>query len=291
MLALQLWVLDIDIKAFFDNLDHKLLMKAVCKHTDCKWVLLYIERWLKTPAQSENGTLVSRNKGTPQGGVISPLLANLFLHYAFDSWMQKNYPSMCFERYADDILVHCEDAEEAAKLRVAVEQRLLQCKLELNLEKTKIVYCKDSERRKRYPNEKFDFLGYTFRPRSSKDRLGRLCVNFAPAVSNEAAKRMRHIMRKWRLHLRSDKSLNDLAHMINPILRGWINYYGRYYRSQLYSALLCLNLTLSRWAMRKYKRLARHLQRAMHWLGRVAQQTPDLFAHWRIATSRLSAGR
>ena len=285
------WVLDIDIKGFFDNLDHTLLMKAVCKHTDSKWTLLYIERWLKAPAQLKDGTLLSRDKGTPQGGVISPLLANLFLHYAFDSWIRKNYPSNCFERYADDILVHCEDEEEAAKLRMAIEERLLQCKLELNLEKTKIVYCKDSRRRRNHPHIKFDFLGYTFRPRSSKDRSGRMRTNFAPAVSNEAAKRMSHLMRRWRLHLRSDKSLNDLARMINPIIRGWIHYYGKHYKDQLYPVFSRLNLTLVRWAMRKYKRLASHLPRAWQWLGRIVQQNPNLFAHWQMSIAKPAVGR
>ncbi len=285
------WVLDIDIKGFFDNLDHTLLTKALRKHTECKWTLLYIERWLKAPAQAKDGNLTVRVKGTPQGGVVSPLLANLFLHYAFDEWMRKNYPQVPFERYADDIIVHCEDEEEAVKLKAAVEVRLLHCKLEPNLEKTRIVYCKDSQRRQRYPNIKFDFLGYTFRPRGSKDRLGRMKTNFAPAVSNDSAKQMRHQMRRWRLHLRSDRSLHDLAHMINPALRGWINYYGKYYKSWLYPTFNRLNLTLSRWAMRKYKRLALYRRRARHWLGRIAKEEPNLFAHWQMAIAIPSAGR
>ncbi len=285
------WVLDIDIKGFFDNLDHALLMKALHKHTDSKWILLYVERWLKAPAQSKDGTLTDRVKGTPQGGVISPLLANLFLHYAFDEWMRKHYPQTPFERYADDIIIHCEDEEEAVKLKAAVEQRLGHCKLELNLQKTKIVYCKDKQRRWDYPNIKFDFLGYTFRPRSSKDRLGRSRINFLPAVSNDSARNMGHQMRRWRLHLRSDRSLHDLARIINPTLRGWINYYGKYYKSELYSIFNRLNLILSRWAMRKYKRLALYRRRARHWLGRIAKDQPNLFAHWQMSVAIPSAGR
>ena len=284
------WALDLDIKGLFDNLDHTLLMKAVRKHTDCKWILLYIERWLKAPSQLQDGTIKNRDKGTPQGGVISPLLANLFLHYAFDVWMRKNYPQIPFERYADDILVHCRTEERAVMLLAAIEARLADCKLELNLTKTKIVYCKDSDRHGSYPNEKFDFLGYTFRGRDSKDRFGRKCINFAPAVSNEAAKRMRRFMRKWRLHLRSDKSLLDLSIRINPVLRGWINYYGRYHKSRLYPVFNRLNQTLIRWAMRKYKRFDNRSQRrAGYWLGRIANQRPSLFAHWRII--RPTAGR
>lgn len=277
------WVLDIDIQGFFDNLDHTLLMKALRKHTDSKWILLYIERWLKAPAQNQEGVLRNREKGTPQGGVISPLLANLFLHYAFDEWMKRNHPQVPFERYADDIVVHCQDEEEAITLKTAIQRRLLECNLELNPQKTKRVYCKDSQRRQNYPNIKFDFLGYTFRPRRSKDRLGRLRTNFAPAASNEAGKRMRRTMRQWRLHLRSDKTLLDFSRMFNPVLRGWVNYYGKYHKSGLGLTFNRLNRTLVRWVMRKYKRFDNlHQRRATHWLGRIAKEQPNLFAHWQI---------
>jgi RNA-directed DNA polymerase len=207
------WGLDLDIKGFFDNLDHDLLMRAVRKHTDCLWMLLYIERWLKAPAQLADGTLVLRQKGTPQGGVISPLLANLFLHYAFDEWMRRTYPQNPFARYADDVVVHCQTESEAGALRQAIAGRLAQCKLELHPEKTKIVYCKDDDRRGHYSNEKFDFLGFTFRARRSKNRWGKYFINFSPAVSDKAAKTMRRTMRSWRLHLRSDKALDDLSRM------------------------------------------------------------------------------
>jgi RNA-directed DNA polymerase len=283
------WVLDLDIKGFFDNLDHELLMRAVRKHTDCKWMLLYIERWLKAPAQLADGTLVSRQKGTPQGGVISPLLANLFLHYAFDEWMRRTYPQNPFERYADDVVVHCQTESEARGLREAIAERLSQCKLELHPEKTKVVYCKDDDRRGHYPNEKFDFLGFTFRPRRSKNRWGRFFINFSPAVSAKAAKIMRSTMRSWRVHLRSDKALDDLSRMFNPVLRGWINYYGSYYKSALYPILRQLNRSLTRWAMRKFKKLRGHQRQATHWLGRIAQRELNLFAHWRLGV-RPAAG-
>lgn len=257
-------------------------MRAVRKHTDCKWILLYVERWLKAPAQREDGTLVDRDKGTPQGGVASPLLANLFLHYVFDEWMRKTYPHIRFERYADDILVHCRTEPEARAMRTALERRFAHCKLELHPEKTKIVYCKDDDRRGNHPNEKFDFLGYTFRPRRSKNRWGKYFVNFSPAVSDTAAREIRRTIRGWRLHLRSDKSLEDLARIFNPILRGWINYYGSYYKSALYPILRQIDRSLTKWATRKYKRLRGHSRRATHWLGRIACRQPGLFAHWRF---------
>jgi RNA-directed DNA polymerase len=218
------WVLDLDIRAFFDTLPHDLLLRAVRKHTDCRWVLLYIERWLKAPVQHEDGTLEPREKGTPQGSVISPLLSNLFLHYAFDQWMVKHQPGILFERFADDILCHCQSEAQAKRLRGALEQRFAQCGLELHPEKTRIVYCKDDDRRGDYPNEQFDFLGYTFRPRRSKNRWGKYFVNFSPGVSNAAAKAIRQSIRDWRLDCRIDKRVDDLARMFNPLIRGWINY-------------------------------------------------------------------
>lgn len=285
------WVLDLDIRGFFDNLDHELLMRAVRKHTDCKWIRLYVERWLEAPVQCEDGTLMDRDKGTPQGGVTSPLLANLFLHYALDEWMRKNYPDIPFERFADDAVFHCKTKAEAETLKMAIGERLAQCKLELHPEKTKIVYCKNEDRRGNYPNEKFDFLGYTFRARRSKNRWGKYFVNFSPAVSNKAAKSMRQTMRRWRLHERSDKELDDLSRMFNPILRGWINYYGKYYKSALYPTFRHLNRTLNRWARRKYKRLRIHQRRAEYWLGEIARRDSRLFAHWQMGIRPATAGR
>jgi RNA-directed DNA polymerase len=221
------WVVDLDIKGFFDSLDHGLMMRAVRKHTKCKWLLLYVERWLKAPNQLEGGSLVSRDKGTPQGSVISPLLSNLFLHYAYDEWMRRNNPKIPFERYADDIIVHCRSEKQARWIKSEVEKRLLQCRLELHLEKTKIVYCKSGKRNENYPNERFDFLGYTFRPRQARSREGKYFLGFVPAVSDKAAKGMRQEMRSWKFHLRSDLSIEDLSRLCNSILRGWINYYGQ----------------------------------------------------------------
>jgi len=276
------WVIDLDIKGFFDNIDHQLLMKALRRHVRGKWMLLYVERWLKAPAQLEDGALVERDKGTPQGGVVSPLMSNLFLHYVFDEWMRRNYPSIPFERYADDGIVHCRSEKQAQWMKKVIERRFAQCKLELHPEKTKIVYCKDDDRRGKYPIEKFDFLGYTFRARRSKNRQGKHFINFSPAVSNEATKAMRQTIRSWHLHLRSDKALDDISRMLNPILRGWINYYSHYYKSALYPTFRTLDRILVKWAMRKYKKLKGHNRRATHWLGRIAYQQPELFAHWKM---------
>ena len=283
------WVLELDIKGFFDNIDHDLLMRAVRKHTDCKWVLLYIGRWLKASAQLEDGSLIHRDKGTPQGGVISPLLANLFLHYAFDIWMQRQYPQIPFERYADDGICHSRSKAEAEGLRIAIERRFAECRLELNLQKTKIVYCKDSNRGGDYPDQKFDFLGYTFRPREAKDRKGRYFVGFNPAISNKATKSIYDTMRQWNLHRRTDKSLDELAQMINPVIKGWINYYGHFRKSALYRTFQPLNNTLVRWACRKYKSLRRYCHKGRLWLHGVMHRQSKLFAHWQL--SQIKAGQ
>jgi RNA-directed DNA polymerase len=280
------WVLDLDIKGFFDSIDHELMLRAVRKHTDCKWVLLYIERWLKAPVQLEDGSLIQRDKGTPQGGVISPLLANLFLHYAFDTWMQKQNPQIPFERYADDGICHCRSKAEAEELQVSIERRFAECGLELNLQKTRIIYCKNDNRRGDYPEQKFDFLGYTFRPRRARSRQGTYFVGFIPAISNKATKSICDTMRRWKLHRRSDKSLDELAQRINPVLRGWINYYGHFYKSALYRTFQHLNNTLARWASRKYKRLRGHKRRAFLWIQYRRQRQPRLFAHWQLSQAK-----
>jgi group II intron reverse transcriptase/maturase len=232
------WVLDLDIKSFFDDIDRELLMRAVRKHTDCPWVLLYLERWLRAPVQMADGSLIGRERGTPQGGVVTPLLANLFLHYAFDMWMRRNHPAVPFERgacaragrrpdpWADDAICHCRSEAQARALRASLERRFVECRLTLHPEKTKIVYCKDDDRRGDYPDQKFDFLGYTFRPRLSRRRRGSFGVSFSRAASDKALKAIRQTIRSWSLHERSDKSLDDLARMFNSPIRGWINYYG-----------------------------------------------------------------
>ena len=220
------WVLDLDIKGFFDNIDNQLMMKAVRAHTTEKWVLLYIERWLKAPIKLQDGTLKYPEKGTPQGGVISPLLANLFLHYAFDRWMDRTYPDVPFERYADDAVCHCKSLAQAESLKQNLNKRMNEVGLELHPDKTQIVYCKDDNRRKDYKAVSFDFLGFTFRPRLSRNRNGKYFVNFSPAISKKAEKSIYQTIKDWQLTRRTLLDISDIASRINPVIRGWVNYYG-----------------------------------------------------------------
>lgn len=276
------WVIDLDIRAFFDSVPHDLVLKAVAHHTDQKWILLYVQRWLTAPLQGRDGTLVARDRGTPQGSAISPLLANLFMHYAFDLWMTRQYPGIRFERYCDDVVVHCGSERQARHVRDAIAARLAQVGLELHPDKTRIVYCKDDDRPGSYERTRFTFLGYEFGPRLAKNRHGKHFVSFLPAVSTDAKKAMGREIRSWHLARRSDKSLDDLARMFNSVVQGWINYYGRFYRSELLYFLRRLNTHLVRWANRKYKRLKRRERRAMAWLAEIARRSPRLFAHWRL---------
>jgi len=276
------WVLDLDVKGYFDSIDWELLLKAVRHHTDCPWVLLYIGRWLKVPVQMEDGSIEPRMSGTPQGGVISPLLANLFLHYAFDKWMARNYPHIPFERYADDAVCHCKSAEEAQALWNAIAERFAVCKLVLHPEKTKIVYCKDKNRRGDYSNCSFDFLGFCFRARKTVWKGNIPVHSFLPAVSPKALKRISQTVRSWTLHHRSDTALQVLAKMYNPCIRGWITYYGSFYRTQLRSTLKRIDLYVTRWARRKFKRLRRKTKGAREWFDRLRRANPMLFAHWQL---------
>jgi RNA-directed DNA polymerase len=276
------WVLEFDIRGLFDNIPHALLLKALEKHTDCEWVRLYIRRWLTAPMQLADGTLVERTKGTPQGGVVSPLLANLFLHYAFDAWMTRTFPELPWCRYADDGLIHCRSEMRALAVKAALADRLAQCGLEMHPDKTHIVYCKDQSRKGRYPTTKFDFLGYCFRPRVVKNsKRNTLFVSFTPAVSVSALKSMRQTTRRLNYRNRTELSLKDIARLHNPVLRGWIGYYGRFCPSALSPVLRHFDKTLAAWAMRKYKRLKGHKTRACRFIEDIAKRRPDLFVHWR----------
>jgi len=273
------WVIDLDIRAFFDSVDHDLLLKAVGHHTDEKWILLYIERWLKAPMKMPDRSLVQRAKGTPQGSPISPLLANLFMHYGFDRWMDREHPGSKFERYADDIVIHCDNEKQARNLLDSIAERLGSVGLELHPDKTKIVYCKDTRRPGNSEHTSFDFLGYTFRQRRVFGRKGPF-MGFLPAISDKAKKAIGKKIRDWHLKRRSGTDLSGLAWEINAQVRGWINYYGAFYRSELYFIAWSIDQHVLRWAMQKFKRLRGKPEKARAMLTAARQQKPRLFVHW-----------
>lgn len=274
------WVVDLDIKGFFDNIDHELMMVAVRKHTQEVWVLLYVERWLKASVIHADGTLEERGKGTPQGGVISPLLANLFLHYVFDKWMVRNRPGIPFERYADDAVCHCRTKKEAEAFLIELKQRFEACKLELHPEKTKVVYCQDGKRKGEAEHTSFDFLGFTFMARMARTYRGDFFVNFSPAASGKACKAMRQQLLEMGIVRWTALSIEEVARKVNPVVQGWINYYGQYRKTGLHPVLHYLELLLIDWVMRKYKQFKGRQRQASQWLGRVAKREPKMFSHW-----------
>jgi len=281
------WVVEFDIKAAFDHIDHGLLMKAVRAHISENWILLYLERWLTAPFEAEDGTRLPRACGTPQGGVVSPILMNLFMHYAFDSWMQLNYPQCPFARYADDAVVHCRSLKQAQDVMQQIASRLGEVGLTTHPEKSKIVYCKDQSRRGAYPLVQFTFLGFTFRPRRAQDRRGRIFTSFLPAVSKDALKRMREKVSSWQLQRRTSAKLVDLAQQCNPVLRGWWNYYGTFYRKGMDRMVHIIDQKLELWARRKYKPMAGRHRRSAEWLAKMKLVFPQMFCHWRYAENKV----
>jgi RNA-directed DNA polymerase len=275
------WVIDLDVQKFFDSVPWDLMVKAVEANitTSQKWVLLYVKRWLAAPLQLPDGTLQQRDRGTPQGSAVSPVLANLFMHYAFDLFLAREFPGVQFERYADDAVVHCASERQARAVLAALSDRMEEVGLRLHPAKTKIVYCKDDRRRRPYEHTSFTFLGYTFRPRGARRADGKMFVGFQPAVSPEALKKMGEQVRQWRIHTRTRHDLNELAALVNPVVAGWMNYYGRFYRSQLYPLLKRINTYLMRWAGKKYRRL-RPYKRFKAWWSGLLDREPRLFAHW-----------
>jgi RNA-directed DNA polymerase len=274
------WVLDVDIQKYFETIDHELLLKAVRKHCNERWVILYIERWLKAPIQHEDGRIESSPRGTPQGGVVSPLLANLYLHYAFDAWMTRAHSSIKFERYADDIVIHCRSEQQARLIKTKLEKRLAECHLALHPEKTKIVYCKDSHRCADYPNITYQFLGYSFRPRCAKSRKSNeLFTSFLPAASSSARKGLMNQLRGMKLTRFLSMSIEDLAKRMNPVLRGWFNYFRHFYVGRLSGVMYYIDRMLARWVQRKYRKPCKA---AVRWLDGVHRRSPHLFAHWQV---------
>jgi len=254
-------------------------MKAVVHHTQDKMIILYIKRWLKASIITEEGEEIKREKGVPQGGIVSPLLMNLFLHYVFDKWVEKHYPFVEFARYADDAVVHCRSLHLAKRIRKDLEQRFKECKLELHPKKTKIVYCFDDKRKGEYKERSFDFLGYTFRPRRAKRKTGEIVICFSPAVSKSAIKSMRAKLRSINIRQWENTSLEEVSKQLNPILRGWQKYYCKFYASAIRPVYISANKQLVRWAKHKYKNL-RTTSQGIEWLIKVSKANPKLFVHW-----------
>jgi len=280
------WVIDLDIRGFFDNIDHELLMKAMRYHTDRKHILLYCERWLKAPVQLPDGTLRhNEGKGTPQGGVISPLLANIFLDIVFDKWIEKNYPDNEFERYADDIVVHCQNIKQALRLLEAIKQRLHDCKLELNREKSKIVYCRRNQKKQppfKVYYQKFDFLGFTFKPRAVKAH-GKIMLGFTPAISQRNISRITEELYKLKIHRWVHFPISRIAVLVNPKIRGWLNYYSKFRKSELRKLFRAVNLRLMKWVRNKYRKFRRrHWYIAYKFLKGISRDYPNLFEHWKF---------
>jgi group II intron reverse transcriptase/maturase len=276
------WVVEFDIKSAFDQIDHSLLMKAVSSHIREGWILLYIERWLIAPFETTDGERLPRERGTPQGGVVSPIMMNLFMHYTFDAWMKRVYPSCPFVRYADDAVVHCRTRKQAEEVMRSIALRLADCGLTMHPEKSKVVYCKDSNRTASYPHVSFMFLGFTFRPRVAINRQKRAFTSFLPGVSADALKRMRKEVRGWRIHRQTPGTLVELAQQYNPKIRGWWNYFGAFYRTAMRGLSQYIDQKLELWARRKYKTLSRNKQRSAGWLRKMKNETPRMFSHWSV---------
>jgi RNA-directed DNA polymerase len=266
----------------FDRIDHGLLMKAVRTHIGDNWILLYIERWLTAPFELEDGTRLPRERGTPQEGVVSPVLMNLFMHYVFDCWMKRTWPHCPFARYADDAVIHCRNLKQAENVMQSIASRLTECGLEMHPEKSAIVYCKNSNRAQSWPQVQFTFLGFTFRPRAARNSRNQLFTGFLPGASVDALKRMRQTVRRWKLHGQTPATLAELAQQYNPMIRGWFNYYGAFYRTAMQQLFRYIDRKLEQWARRKYKTLARRKRRSAEWLGKMKDVFPQLFFHWRF---------
>ena len=276
------YAVEFDIKGAFDNIDHELLLKSIHHHIKDKWVITYLKRWLAAPTDTDGAIAINQGVGVPQGGIVSPILMNLFMHYAFDQWMVRTNPDLPFERYADDALVHCPNKFRAESLLNEISARLKECHLEMHPLKSKVIYCKDSKRRGDYTSTSFTFLGFDFRPREVRSKWGQNFIGFTPAVSNKALISMRQEIKSWRLHRQTETSLQQLADKYNPVIRGWITYYGSFNKSALYKLADYLNLRLSRWAQCKFKKLKGRKRKSKHWLGKVAHCYPKLFHHWKV---------
>jgi RNA-directed DNA polymerase len=274
------WVIDLDVQKFFDTVPWDRIIAAVEANTALPWVILYVKRWLAAPVQMPDGTLAARDRGTPQGSAVSPVLANLFMHYAFDLWLAREFPGCPFERYADDGVVHCRTKAQAEAVLAALRDRMEQVGVRLHPDKTRIVYCKDGKRRGSHEHTEFTFLGFTFRARAVRARNGNVFTGFSPAASKDAIKKMSGRVKSWRLHTLTGHAIGEIARAVNPVIRGWMQYYGAFYKTALYPLLRRINSYLVRWMRKKYRRL-RPFKKAHEAWKRVTSQYPTWFAHWR----------
>ena len=274
------YVIELDVKGLFDNINHELLMRVVLKHVKEEWICLYIKRWLETPFITREGQVIERLSGTPQGGVISPVLANMYLHYVFDMWMKRNFPQAPFERYADDGVIHCRTKEEAFVIKKKLAARFAECKLELHPVKTRIVYCRDKDRTRNEELTEFDFLGYTFKAVYIMCKDGKVRYNFIASVSKTSSKSFRDKIKAMEVHKRTGCKIDIIAEILNPLIRGWMNYFGKFNPSAMKGTLQCIDRRLVKWAMCKYKNFRGKRGRAEKWLCTVRQREPKLFAHW-----------
>ena len=278
------WVIDLDIERFFDSIAHTLLLQAVEKHVEEKWVKLYLQRWLAMPIEKSNGERVDRQgKGTPQGGVLSPLLANLFLHYVLDKWLRKHHPRVKFVRYADDIIIHCASQAQAEELLEQVSKRLVACQLSVNTTKTQLVYCKDYQRNGAHQHVRFDFLGYSFYPIRFRSQLdGRIRLGFSPAISKTSSKRLLEEVKSLKEFSSTRITLEEIAKELNPKLSGWIQYYGHYKRYKMRRVLYFLDKRVAHWLRKRYKRVKRSFKKGYTMLSRIYRENPHLFYHWQV---------
>lgn len=275
------WVLDMDISKFFDEVDHDLTLKAVSHVMEEKWVLMYVERWLKMPVQKQDGMVEPKQgKGTPQGGVISPLLANLYLHFAMDKWLSNHYPTVRFVRYADDVVIHCSTHQQAEQVKEALINRLAEVKLRVNESKTHIAYCKDYRRKESHEKVKFEFLGFSYQPRARKSkRDGKNFMAFTAEISPTNKKRIIQTIRELGVWRDTRVEIQSIAAQLNAKLRGWINYYGLYSKRSLRIALVKVEERLVKWLKKKHKAGTR---KARAKLKVIRRENPELFYHWQI---------
>jgi RNA-directed DNA polymerase len=275
------WVIDMDIASFFDKMSHELLWKAIERHVEEKWAKMYIRRWLEAPIEDRLGNKRHRDgEGTPQGGVISPLLANLFLHYAFDKWFGIKYPTLRFVRYADDIIIHCNSQVEAECVLTTIKARLEECKLQVNEKKTKIVYCKNTNRKGKFKTVQFDFLGFSFQPRPTSTKEGKMFLGFDCAISRKSEKKIAEVFRKSKFHLWTSSDITRIAKEFNPKIQGWLNYYGKFRKYNLMRIFRIFHWRLIKWAVYRYKRFRKSMHKAGRWIRQIAKSYPGLFVHW-----------